>query len=86
MSIELSSTAFQKEMTIPKKYTGDGADRSPQDYRHPVFNSIPDTALSEYQDNSIRRPIFAVGAYRPPHLRIQTARPAELCEAGWPPR
>jgi Raf kinase inhibitor-like YbhB/YbcL family protein len=29
MSIELSSTAFQSGETIPKPYTGDGADRSP---------------------------------------------------------
>jgi Raf kinase inhibitor-like YbhB/YbcL family protein len=29
MSIELTSTAFQKETTIPKQYTGDGADQSP---------------------------------------------------------
>ena len=29
ISIELTSTAFQKEMTIPKQYTGDGADHSP---------------------------------------------------------
>jgi Raf kinase inhibitor-like YbhB/YbcL family protein len=29
MSIELTSTAFQKETTIPKQYTGDGADHSP---------------------------------------------------------
>jgi Raf kinase inhibitor-like YbhB/YbcL family protein len=29
MSIELTSTAFQPGATIPKQYTGDGADRSP---------------------------------------------------------
>jgi Raf kinase inhibitor-like YbhB/YbcL family protein len=29
MSIELFSTAFQKGETIPKQYTGDGADQSP---------------------------------------------------------
>lgn len=29
MSLELTSTAFQVGETIPKKYTGDGADRSP---------------------------------------------------------
>lgn len=29
MSIELTSTAFQQGATIPKQYTGDGADRSP---------------------------------------------------------
>jgi Raf kinase inhibitor-like YbhB/YbcL family protein len=29
MSIELTSTAFQPGATIPKPYTGDGADRSP---------------------------------------------------------
>jgi Raf kinase inhibitor-like YbhB/YbcL family protein len=29
MSIELTSTAFQSGATIPKQYTGDGADRSP---------------------------------------------------------
>lgn len=29
MSIELTSTAFQQETTIPKHYTGDGADQSP---------------------------------------------------------
>jgi Raf kinase inhibitor-like YbhB/YbcL family protein len=29
MSIELTSMAFQSEATIPKQYTGDGADRSP---------------------------------------------------------
>ena len=29
MSIELTSTVFQPETTIPKKHTGDGADRSP---------------------------------------------------------
>jgi Raf kinase inhibitor-like YbhB/YbcL family protein len=29
MSIELTSTAFQKETTIPQQYTGDGADQSP---------------------------------------------------------
>ena len=29
MSIELTSTAFQKGETIPKQYTGDGADQSP---------------------------------------------------------
>jgi hypothetical protein len=29
MSIELTSTAFQQGMTIPKQYTGDGADQSP---------------------------------------------------------
>ena len=29
MSIELTSTAFQPDATIPKKYTGDGADQSP---------------------------------------------------------
>lgn len=29
MSIELTSTAFQPGTTIPKQYTGDGADRSP---------------------------------------------------------
>jgi len=29
MSIELTSTAFQKETAIPKQYTGDGADHSP---------------------------------------------------------
>jgi Raf kinase inhibitor-like YbhB/YbcL family protein len=29
MSIELSSTAFQPGATMPKPYTGDGADRSP---------------------------------------------------------
>jgi Raf kinase inhibitor-like YbhB/YbcL family protein len=29
MSIQLSSTAFQPGETIPKQYTGDGADRSP---------------------------------------------------------
>lgn len=29
MSIELTSTAFQPGATIPKQYTGDGADHSP---------------------------------------------------------
>jgi hypothetical protein len=29
MSIELTSTAFQNGTTIPKQYTGDGADQSP---------------------------------------------------------
>jgi Raf kinase inhibitor-like YbhB/YbcL family protein len=29
MSIEVTSTAFQEGMTIPTKYTGDGADLSP---------------------------------------------------------
>ena len=29
MSIELTSKAFQPGVTIPKQYTGDGADRSP---------------------------------------------------------
>lgn len=29
MSIELTSTAFQPGATIPKQYTGDGADQSP---------------------------------------------------------
>ena len=29
MSIELTSTAFQAGATIPKQYTGDGADQSP---------------------------------------------------------
>ena len=29
MSIEPVSTAFQPAATIPKEYTGDGADRSP---------------------------------------------------------
>ena len=29
VSIELTSSAFQKETTIPKRYTGDGADQSP---------------------------------------------------------
>jgi Raf kinase inhibitor-like YbhB/YbcL family protein len=29
MSIEIISTAFQSGETIPKQYTGDGADRSP---------------------------------------------------------
>ena len=29
MSIELTSTAFQPEETIPKQFTGDGADKSP---------------------------------------------------------
>jgi Raf kinase inhibitor-like YbhB/YbcL family protein len=29
MSIELTSTAFQKGETIPKQYTGDGVDQSP---------------------------------------------------------
>jgi phosphatidylethanolamine-binding protein (PEBP) family uncharacterized protein len=29
MSIEVTSTAFQQGMTIPKQYTGDGADQSP---------------------------------------------------------
>ena len=29
MSIELTSTAFQPGTTIPKQYTGDGADQSP---------------------------------------------------------
>ena len=29
MSIELTSKAFQSGVTIPKQYTGDGADRSP---------------------------------------------------------
>jgi len=29
MSIELTSTAFHSGATIPKQYTGDGADRSP---------------------------------------------------------
>lgn len=29
MSIQLSSTAFEAEATIPKPYTGDGVDRSP---------------------------------------------------------
>lgn len=29
MSIEISSTAFEQGMTIPKQYTGDGADQSP---------------------------------------------------------
>jgi len=29
MSIELSSTAFQQGTSIPKQYTGDGADKSP---------------------------------------------------------
>lgn len=29
MSIELTSPAFQAGMTIPKQYTGDGADQSP---------------------------------------------------------
>jgi Raf kinase inhibitor-like YbhB/YbcL family protein len=29
MSIELTSKAFQPGLTIPKPYTGDGADRSP---------------------------------------------------------
>src|SRR5579883_2272525 len=29
MSIELTSTAFQSGATIPKQFTGDGADRSP---------------------------------------------------------
>jgi Raf kinase inhibitor-like YbhB/YbcL family protein len=29
MTLELTSTAFQPGTTIPKKYTGDGADRSP---------------------------------------------------------
>jgi Raf kinase inhibitor-like YbhB/YbcL family protein len=29
MPIELTSTAFQQGMTIPKQYTGDGADQSP---------------------------------------------------------
>lgn len=29
MTIELTSTAFQKGETIPKQYTGDGADQSP---------------------------------------------------------
>ena len=29
MSIELTSTAFLEGTTIPKEYTGDGADRSP---------------------------------------------------------
>ena len=29
MSIELTSTAFQSGATIPKQYTGDGANRSP---------------------------------------------------------
>jgi hypothetical protein len=29
MSIELTSTAFQNGETIPKQYTGDGADQSP---------------------------------------------------------
>jgi Raf kinase inhibitor-like YbhB/YbcL family protein len=29
MSIEVTSTAFQQGMTIPKQYTGDGVDQSP---------------------------------------------------------
>jgi Raf kinase inhibitor-like YbhB/YbcL family protein len=29
MSIELTSTAFQPDATIPKQFTGDGADQSP---------------------------------------------------------
>lgn len=29
MSIEITSTAFQPGVVIPKQYTGDGADRSP---------------------------------------------------------
>ena len=29
MSIELTSTAFKAEKTIPKQFTGDGADQSP---------------------------------------------------------
>ena len=29
MTIELTSTAFQKSETIPKQYTGDGVDQSP---------------------------------------------------------
>jgi Raf kinase inhibitor-like YbhB/YbcL family protein len=29
MSIDLTSTGFQPDTTIPKQYTGDGADRSP---------------------------------------------------------
>ncbi len=29
MSIELTSTAFKAETSIPKQYTGDGADQSP---------------------------------------------------------
>jgi Raf kinase inhibitor-like YbhB/YbcL family protein len=29
MSIEVTSTAFQEGTTIPKQYTGDGADQSP---------------------------------------------------------
>jgi len=29
MPIELTCTAFQPGMTIPKQYTGDGTDRSP---------------------------------------------------------
>ena len=29
MSIELTSTAFKAETSIPKQYTGDGADKSP---------------------------------------------------------
>ena len=29
MSLELTSTAFKAEKTIPKHYTGDGADKSP---------------------------------------------------------
>jgi Raf kinase inhibitor-like YbhB/YbcL family protein len=29
MSLECTSTAFQQGMSIPKQYTGDGADRSP---------------------------------------------------------
>ena len=29
MSIEVTSTAFKQGETIPKQYTGDGADQSP---------------------------------------------------------
>jgi Raf kinase inhibitor-like YbhB/YbcL family protein len=29
MSIEVTSTAFQQGMSVPKQYTGDGADQSP---------------------------------------------------------
>jgi len=42
MSIELTSTAFQPDATIPKKYTGDGADQSPPLH----WSGIPSEAKS----------------------------------------
>lgn len=43
MSVELTSSAFQPSGTVPKQYTGDGADRSP-----PLHWSAPPAGTASF--------------------------------------